>query len=409
MTNEERKEVFEKIELIVRTKYFDPNFNGRNWAELVREHRPQILGAADDQGFELAVNVLLESLGTSHTHFFGPRTKVPSRNSVNATFRSVQTESGQRWAFQDVQPGGPADRAGIKPGDVLLAVDNAELVPPTRPSFRMNSSAAMAVIHRNGSARTVNVEVNTPRPKYSECPYAEPQNVVASVLDNRIGYLKVAMFPGIIGVDFAHEVDRAVQTVRGCDRLILDLRGNPGGGIGGLRLMSYLVPDKRPVGYSLTRGRAERGYRREDLPTLNGIPDQKWKLPLVALRFVGRDLSIAVVTEGRGSQPFHGRVVALVNEHTAGAAEMVAGFVQENGIGQVVGMKTAGRLLGGKGFKVGHDYILMIPLGAYLSWGGRRYEGNGIEPDFKIEWSPEQAQGGHDSQLHGAIDRVNAL
>jgi len=145
------------------------------------------------------------------------------------------------------------------------------------------------------------------------------------------------------------------------------------------------------------------------LPTLNGIPDQKWKLPFVVLRFAGRDLSIAVVTEGRGPQPFHGRIVALVNEHTAGAAEMVAGFIQENRIGRVVGMKTAGRLLGGKGFKVGHDYILMIPLGAYLSWAGRQYEGNGIDPDFKSEWSPDQAQSGHDSQLREAIERANAL
>jgi carboxyl-terminal processing protease len=156
----------------------------------------------------------------------------------------------------------------------------------------MGSAATLALIHRNGTERELKVTVNTARPKYPECPYTEPLNVVASVLDTGIGYLKVAMFPGIIGVEFAREIDRALEKLRDCDRLIVDLRGNPGGGIGGLRLMSYLVPDKRPVGYSLTRKRAESGYRKEELPTLNGIPDQKWRLPLLASRFIGRDLSI---------------------------------------------------------------------------------------------------------------------
>ena len=243
----------------------------------------------------------------------------------------------------------------------------------------------------------------------TECPYAEPRNVVASIIEGRIGYLKVTMFPGIIGVDFAQEVDSAIRSLSRCDRLIIDLRGNPGGGIGGLRVMSYLVPDKRPVGYSLTRRHAERGYRREDLPTLNGIPDQKWKLPLLAMRFIGRDPSIMVVTEGRGPQPFHCRIVVLVNEHTAGAAEMVAGFVQENNVGKVLGTKTAGRLLGGKGFKVGYDYVVMIPVGAYLSWNGRRYEGNGIIPDISIDWSPREAEAGVDTQLKEAVTAVAVL
>jgi C-terminal processing protease CtpA/Prc len=119
----------------------------------------------------------------------------------------------------------------------------------------MESAAAVALIHRNGSARELKVELATPSPKYIECPYAEPRNVVASILDDRVGYVKVTIFPGVIGVDFAHEVDEAIGSLHGCDRLIVDLRGNPGGGIGGLRLMSYLTPDKRPVGYSLTRQR----------------------------------------------------------------------------------------------------------------------------------------------------------
>ncbi|MCU1258099.1 MAG: Carboxyl-terminal protease [Bryobacterales bacterium] len=409
MTNEERKQVFDRVEVLVRTRYFDPHYNGRDWPELVQQHRPGILASIDDRVFEGEINSLLDKLGTSHTHFFSPRTKIPSGSSINATFRAVPTETGPRWAFQDVQPGGPADRAGIKPGDILLTIDGLTVVPPTIPHFQMGALAPLTVIHRNGAEREIKFTVDIARPKYVECPYTEPQSVVASILDNQIGFLKVTMFPGIIGVEFAREVDRAMEKFRECDRLIVDLRGNPGGGIGGLRLMSYLVPDKRPVGYSLTRKRAERGYRKEKLSTLNRIPDHKWKLPLLASRFVGRDLSIAVVTEGRGPQRFHGRIVALVNEHTSGAAEMVAGFIQENILGKVVGTRTAGRLLGGKGFKVGHGYILMIPVGAYLSWNGRRYEGSGIEPDIRVDWSPEQAESGADAQIDQAINVVSRI
>jgi carboxyl-terminal processing protease len=393
----------------VRTRFFDPKYNGRDWPGLVEQHRPGILASIDDQVFENKINVLLDRLGTSHTRFFSPRTRIPSASSINATFRSVSTEAGPRWAFQDVQPGGPADRAGIKSGDILVTVDNVPVAPPKIPDFQMGASAPLAVIHRNGTERELEFTVDAASPKYPDCPYTEPQNVVASILDNRIGYLKVAMFPGIIGVEFAREIDRAIEKLRQCDRLIIDLRGNPGGGIGGLRLMSYLVADKRPVGYSLTRKRAEGGYRKEELSTLNGIPDQKWKLPLLASRFIGRDLSIAVVTEGRGPQRFHGRIVALVNEHTSGAAEMVAGFVQENGLGKVVGMRTAGRLLGGKGFKVGHGYILVIPVGAYLSWNGHRYEGNGIEPEILVDWSRQQAETAVDAQIQEAINVISGI
>jgi carboxyl-terminal processing protease len=215
----------------------------------------------------------------------------------------------------------------------------------------------------------------------------------------------VSMFPGILGIDFAHDVDRAVTELRDCERMIIDLRGNPGGGIGALRLMSYLTPGRIPVGYSLTRERAERGYRREELTHFRGIPGQKWQLPFLAARFLGRDMSIVVVTEGKEPQKFQKRIVILVNEHTAGSGEMVAGFARENNLAKIVGAKTAGRLLGGKGFKVGDSYMLMVPVGAYLSWNGFRFEGNGISPDVSVDWSP----GDFDEQLKRAIEAVHAL
>ncbi len=58
--------------------------------------------------------------------------------------------------------------------------------------------------------------------------------------------------------------------------------------------MSYLTPEKRPIGYSLDRATAERGYRREDLPRFS--PKSKLEVPLLALRF-GRKKSVVLETE----------------------------------------------------------------------------------------------------------------
>lgn len=138
------------------------------------------------------------------------------------------------------------------------------------------------------------------------------------------------MFPGAVGIDLAKMLDVAFAHLRDATRVIVDLRGNTGGGIGGLRLMSYLTPGKTEVGYSLTRSRKEKGYKREELPTFGRIPSHKPTLLWLALRYGFIDKSIVVVTEGLGARRFHGRVAILVNEHTASAGEMVAAFAAEN-------------------------------------------------------------------------------
>src|SRR5207249_4624492 len=144
--------------------------------------------------------------------------------------------------------------------------------------------------------------------------------------------LKVTMFPGAVGIDLAHRLDSAFTHLKDSTRLIVDLRGNTGGGIGGLRLMSYLTPEKKEVGYSLTRARKEKGYAREALPRFGRIPSHEATLLWLALRYGFIDKSILVVTEGLGPQQFHDRIIILVNEHTSSAGEMVAAFSQENGL-----------------------------------------------------------------------------
>ena len=73
---------------------------------------------------------------------------------------------------------------------------------------------------------------------------AQPASVIAREIKPGIGYVKIAFFPGVNGQRFARELDRALGGIRECTRLIVDLRGNLGGFVGSLRLMSYLTPDQ---------------------------------------------------------------------------------------------------------------------------------------------------------------------
>lgn len=101
-----------------------------------------------------------------------------------------------------------------------------------------------------------------------------PRAISMAKLSGGIGLLKATMFPGAVGIDVAHAITKAIRELQECTRLIVDLRGNTGGGIGGLRLMSFLTPHKLPVGYSLTKRRAEEGYDREKLPRFARIPSR---------------------------------------------------------------------------------------------------------------------------------------
>jgi C-terminal processing protease CtpA/Prc len=332
---------------------------------------------------------------------------IPARHAINATMQRIAVNGSERWMFQDVHKGGPAYSAGIRPGDLLLGNGERDIRPPDDMTFSVGESASLLIEKLQGGQQTVRVQL--PMPKSKTHPVTAPVAVHAERLSDEIGLLKVAMFPGVIGIDVAKDIDRAIGSLVGCNRLIVDLRGNTGGGIGGLRLMSYLTPGKLEVGYSLTRKRRERGFRREELTRFGRIPSHKATLIWLAARYAFVEKSILVVTEGLGERRFHGRVVLLVNEHTASAGEMVSAFAEENNLATIVGTRTPGRLLSGSAYKVGHGYILGLPVAAYLTWQGRMLENNGIIPKFSIELSRDALREGRDTQLETAVEVAKAL
>ena len=408
LTLDERTKIFDKVCHLVETKHFNPAMNGVDWNALAQGHRNQVLASSEPEAFEKEVQKLVAELKTSHTGFrhAGMR-NIPARHAINATMQRISQNGSERWMFQDVHEGGPAYAAGIRPGDLLLANGKQEIRPPEDLTFSVGESVELTIEKLHGGQERLRLQL--PLPKSNKHPVTAPDPVHAEKLADDIGLLKVAMFPGLIGIDVAKDIDRGVELLDGCSRLIVDLRGNTGGGIGGLRLMSYLTPAKLEVGYSLTRKRQECGYRREELTRFGRIPSRKAALFWLAARYAFVEKSIVVVTEGLGERRFHGRVVLLVNEHTASAGEMVSAFAEENSLATIVGTKTPGRLLSGTAYKVGHGYILGLPVAAYLTWQGRMLENNGIAPKFSIELSREALKQGRDTQLETAQHVVNSL
>ena len=404
----ERAKIFDKVCRLVETKHFNPSMSCVDWSALARSRRDQILGCNEPEAFEKEVHRLVAELKTSHTGFrhAGMR-NIPARHAINATMQRVAVNGTERWMFQDVHKGGPAYLAGVRPGDLLVGIGEREIQPPEDLMFSVGQSAELTIERLHGEHARIAVQL--PMPKSKKHPVTAPEAVHSEKLSDDIGLLKVAMFPGVIGIDVAKDIDRGIASLNGCSRLIVDLRGNTGGGIGGLRLMSYLTPGKLEVGYSLTRKRRERGYRREELTRFGRIPSRKVTLFWLAARYAFVDKSILVITEGLGQRRFHGRVVLLVNEHTASAGEMVAAFAEENNLATIVGTKTPGRLLSGGAFKVGHGYILGLPVAGYLTWQGRMLENNGISPAISADLSRDALREGKDTQLEEAAEVVKNL
>lgn len=405
---EDRRAILENVLCALRKRFYSPEKLNGDWHTTVERHKDQIESAATADEFEKAMSDLLAELHTSHVGFFhSSARRASSRAALSAAYLADETPYRKRWIFQDVHSGGAASIAGIQPGDILLTVDGREMIPPEHPVFAMGKQAELEIVGSDDKRRTVTV--NVARPKRKKLHFVEPTLVEARQLRKGIGYLKIAMFPDMVGVTVANEISNAVAKLGAVESLIVDLRGNTGGGIGALRVMSLLAPDQIPVGFALERRRVtanleseKQGFRR-----FSRIPSSTKTLWLMAVQFAPAMMAkkpIVLQTEGLGKRPFHGRIVLLVDRHTASAAEMIVAFARENKLATIVGEKTAGRLLSATSVKVGNGFRLALPTGAYYTWKGSILEGTPIEPDHLIEFNWRQRRLGHDQQLDRAVD-----
>jgi C-terminal processing protease CtpA/Prc len=393
-----------KVIELIRHKLFHPSKDNNQILALsdeVRDLWPTWIQSGDLEG---CVNRWLRNLGLSHTGFWrGVGAGMPPYFAINATLKRIGNGA---LAFWDVLPGGLAERAGIDAGDVLIGI-NGNAISGDGPRFQFGKSYDLSVT-RDGVERAVRITLPAHGPK-DRPPMTEAAPLTFSA-ESRLATLKITSFPGAVGFSMLGDLKNAIASIRErkCDRLIVDLRANCGGGLSSVRLMSLLVPDRRLIGYSLTRrGRDEKAIER--LPAIRKLPANKLGLLPLALRFkfVNRDRSFKLFTEGLGRMPFHGRMALLVDEYTRSAAEMVAAFARNEHVAHIVGTRTPGEVLGAANFHVGLDYRLRMPVTAWYTAHDELVEGKGVAPMMQVSNTLESLRAKRDLPMEAAVAQLN--
>ncbi len=253
----------------------------------------------------------------------------------------------------------PGALAGIKSGDIILAVDGAETAKMnmTDVAEKIRGKQGTEVVLRLRTKDGEEKEVKVVR-KDIKAPSVGGQLLP----DTKIGYIRITVFNEATGEDFKQTYEKL--QAEGMEATILDLRGNPGGILdGGVAVAGMLVP-KGPI-VSLV-------YKNGDKYVENSSLEQV-KCPLAV----------------------------LVDHGTASAAEIVAGAVKDTKAGKLFGVKTFGKGSVQGVYRIDNDTAVKITTARYYTPSGVSIHNVGIEPDVKIELPDDAAT---DVQLQAAQD-----
>src|ERR1700678_1859856 len=132
LDSKKRTDILRTIKNLVLTRHINvAGIDYGDWTKCVDGRTADLL-TQDLAGFEAGIRSLLAELKTSHTVFYHSLlTEFPPQHTINVTLRDLSRDDCHKWMFLDVFEDGPAYVAGIKPGDILDAVDGTACLPPS--------------------------------------------------------------------------------------------------------------------------------------------------------------------------------------------------------------------------------------------------------------------------------------
>lgn len=316
------------------------------------------------------VDGMAKALSEQHTYYMTPEefSRQQAELQNRSRYAGVGISMSQDRVILDVFEGSPAEAAGVMPGDRLLAVNGEPIDDLTsiETSERIRGEAGTSVtltFRRDG--------VPDPIEKTLVRATIAIQWLRSRILDGNVGYLQIRTFAN---PDSLPLFNQTMQRFIDADirALVIDVRNNTGGAVAtGQEIASRLIPDNRPIFRQVDRRRGER--------TVTAWGDY-WR----------RDIPIAILT----------------NENSASMSEILASALQENGIGRVFGMKTAGAVAAGVPYPLVDGSGLLVTVQVITSGQGKVLNEVGLEPDEVVPLDLDQYRLGKDNQLEAALGYV---
>jgi carboxyl-terminal processing protease len=317
-----------------------------------------------------AISGLAKSYGDPYTVFLPPEDKAIFEDDISGSFGGVGMEIGiQNDVLTIVAPlkGSPAEKAGLLSGDKII---------------RINDKSAEGITVEEG-VRSIRGEIGT------EVTLTISRKGVDKFFDVKImrdtiriptiksefradGIFSIELYN--FGATSPNEFRNALREflLSGSNKLLLDLRGNPGG---------YLEASVDIASWFLPTGK------------------------LVVQEHFGGDRSPKFYrSKGYAIFDSHARMAILVNQGSASASEILAGALQDHKVAKLIGAKTFGKGSVQELVSVTGDTSLKITIARWLTANGRSISDGGLTPDIEVEMTADDYENSRDPQKVRAID-----
>lgn len=270
---------------------------------------------------------------------------------------------------KSVEPDGPAAQAGMREGDVIVAVDGADVTQTSLENLIYDhimgdvGTQVVVTVERGGKR----LDLPMTRQKIID------QTVSYRMLDDQTGYLQVTSFEDETVPQFMDAVSELQD--KGMRRVVYDLRGNGGGSLSAVvKMLDYLLPDGLLVYTEDKYGNRLETYEGSD----------------------GHEVDIPAVI--------------LVDEGTASASEVFSSAMRDYGRAQLVGTRTFGKGIVQQLYPLGDGSAVKLTVSAYFTKSGTPIQGEGLVPDVEVTMADggpkdpdEQLSVKDDAQLAAAL------
>ena len=365
---------------VVSAVFFKGNFATESTSRSDMEHKLDRLNALIEKYYlyedEIDKDALVEgiysgyagALGDPYTEYYDEQEAKELFETTNGEFFGIGASMSKQLGTDEitivnVYEDSPADKAGLKSGDILYKVDEHETAGyelDTVVSWIKGEKGTSVVLHvlRDGKE----VEVTAVRDKI------EVQTVAYEMKEDQIGYIAVSEFDSVT----YHQFETALEDLekQGMQGLIVDLRNNPGGSLDTVtNMLRLLLPEG----------------------TIVSTKDKNGKTDEITCD---------------GTHEFKKPIAVLVNQYSASASEIFSGAVQDYGIGEIVGMTTYGKGVVQQLMDLGDGTCLKMTIAEYYTPNGRSINGKGVEPDVEVEYEYDENNPEADTQLEKALEVV---